>query len=191
MRRAHVTRASAALVALSAAWVGLASAPASAQSPARSAPPGFLEEFDGQFDTAARKLVALAEAMPESTYDWSPGPEVASVAEVYMHIARYNYMYPHENMGMDAPVAPAEYGRWEGEVADKERVVEILTASMEYVRSVAASMSASDLDQTTMLYGREVGQWAVLLQLVTHMSEHLGQSIAYARMNDVVPPWSR
>lgn len=177
--------ATAAAVATGASWA----VPSAAS--AQSAPPGFLDELDGQFDTAARKLVALAEAMPESTYDWSPGPGVASVAEVYMHIARYNYMYPHENMGMEAPVSPAEYGRWEGEVTDKEQVVEILAESMEYVRSVAASMSASDLDQTTMLYGREVGQWAVLLQLVTHMSEHLGQSIAYARMNDVVPPWSR
>lgn len=177
--------ATAAAVAMGASW---AVPPAAS---AQSAPPGFLEEFEGQFDAAARKLVALAEAMPESTYDWSPGDGVADVARVYMHIARYNYMYPHENMGMDTPVSPAEYGGWEGGVTDKERVVEILTESMEYVRSVAASMSASELDLATTLYGREVGQWAVLLQLVTHMSEHLGQSIAYARMNDIVPPWSR
>ena len=158
---------------------------------AQSAPPGFQEEFEGQFDTAARKLVALAEAMPGSAYGWSPGPGVASVAEVFMHIARYNYMYPHEMMGMASPVDPAEYGRWEAEVRDKEEVVRILAASMDYVRDVAASMEPAGLDRPTMLYGREVGQWAVLLQLVTHMSEHLGQSIAYARMNDVVPPWSR
>jgi hypothetical protein len=36
-----------------------------------------------------------------------------------------------------------------------------------------------------------VPRWAVMLQLVAHMNEHLGQSIAYARANDVVPPWSR
>jgi len=28
-------------------------------------------------------------------------------------------------------------------------------------------------------------------QLVAHMNEHLGQSIAYARANEIVPPWSR
>ena len=47
------------------------------------------------------------------------------------------------------------------------------------------------IDAERTLYGRQVGEWAVLLQLVTHMNEHLGQSIAYARMNGVVPPWSR
>jgi hypothetical protein len=107
-----------------------------------------------------------------------------------MHIARYNYMYPHENMGRETPIPPSEYRRWEEEVSSKAEVVEILTASMEYVRGVAEEMGASDLGSGTMLYGREVGEWAVLLQLVTHMNEHLGQSIAYARMNGIVPPWS-
>jgi uncharacterized damage-inducible protein DinB len=62
---------------------------------------------------------------------------------------------------------------------------------MEYVRGVAAEMDAERLAAETTLYGRQVGEWAVLLQLVAHMNEHLGQSIAYARMNGVVPPWSR
>ncbi len=157
---------------------------------AQSTPPGFMEEFDGQFGASASKLVALAEAMPASTYDWSPGEGVASVARVFMHIARYNYMYPHENMGRATPVAPADYRRWEDEVRDKASVVRILSESMDYVRSVAADTSSDQLGNGTMLYGRQVGQWAVLLQLVTHMNEHLGQSIAYARMNGVTPPWS-
>lgn len=166
-------------------------APAAQRAEAHGSPPGFMEEFEGQFGASSQKLVALARAMPASTYDWSPGEGVASVARVFMHIARYNYMYPHENMGRPSPVSRAEYARWEDEVSDKDEVVEILEASMEYVRDVAGSMSRSDLDEATMLYGRSVGEWAVLLQLVTHMNEHLGQSIAYARMNGVVPPWSR
>lgn len=157
------------------------------------APPDFLQEFEGQFGASARKLVALAEAMPESTYDWSPGEGVASVARVYMHIARYNYMYPHENMGRDTPVPPEEYARWEDAAGgmDKAEVVRILSESMDYVRGVAEAMDAEALDEPTMLYGRQVGEYAVLFQLIAHMNEHLGQSIAYARTNGVVPPWSR
>ena len=154
------------------------------------APGDFLAEFQGQFGASAQKLVALAEAMPASTYDWSPGEGVASVARVFMHIARYNYMYLHENMGRVSPVHPDEYGRWEDEASDKDQVVAILQESMQYVRDVVESSDTGSLDRETMLYGRDVGEWAVLLQLVTHMNEHLGQSIAYARMNDVVPPWS-
>jgi len=159
---------------------------------AQSAPPDFLAEFEGQFDASASKLIALAEAMPASTYDWSPGEGVASVARVYMHIARYNYMYPHDNLGRDTPVGPEAYSQWEDEAneMDKAEVVEILTASMDYVRSLARSMNEDDVGRETTLYGRQVGEWAVLFQLVAHMNEHLGQSIAYARMSGVVPPWS-
>ena len=182
-----------AVVALTAAATTLLATGGVTQASAQSTPPDFLAEFEGQFGGSARKLVALAEAMPESSYDWSPGDGVASVARVFMHIARYNYMYPHENMGRETPVSPDEYRAWE-DAADgmgKDEVVRILTASMEYVRGIADSMDASALDRSTVLYGRDVGEWAVLLQLVTHMNEHLGQSIAYARMNGVVPPWSR
>ncbi|MDA0328013.1 MAG: DinB family protein [Gemmatimonadetes bacterium] len=158
---------------------------------AQSTPPNFLEEFEGQFEASASKLVALAAAMPPAAYSWSPGEGVASVASVYMHIARYNYMYPDENLGLTTPISSAEYDRWEESVTDKAEVVAILAASMDYVREVAGAMSDDQLEESTMLYGRRVGQWAVLLQLVTHMNEHLGQSIAYARMNQIVPPWSR
>ena len=155
---------------------------------AQSAPPGFRQEFSGQFGASARKLVALAEAMPAASYDWQPMDGVASVARVYMHIARYNYMYPDQNLGVEAPLA---YDAFEDEVRQKEDVVEALSASMEHVRSVLDGMSDVDLEAPTRLYGRDVAKWAVLLQLVTHINEHLGQSIAYARMNGVVPPWSR
>jgi len=159
---------------------------------AQSTPPGFLVEFEGQFRGSSSKVVALAEAMPASSYAWSPADGVASVSRVLLHIARYNYMYPHENMGRTSPVSPDEYGRWEdaSDSMSKDEVVRIVTQSMDYVRGVARDMDAAALDTGTTLYGRDVGEWAVLLQLVTHMNEHLGQSIAYARMNGVVPPWS-
>jgi uncharacterized damage-inducible protein DinB len=158
---------------------------------AQGAPPDFLEEFEGQFGASASKLVALARAMPAESYAWSPGEGVYSVARVYAHISHYNYMYPHQNLDRPTPFSASEYGRWEEEVTDKDEVLEILEGSMEYVRSIASEMGASDLDRKTRLYGREVGEWAVLFQLIAHMNEHLGQAIAYARMNGVVPPWSR
>jgi uncharacterized damage-inducible protein DinB len=154
----------------------------------QAAPPGFRAEIGGQFQASARKLVALAEAMPESSMTWRPMEGVASVADAYMHIARYNYYYPDVALG----VAPgADYEAWQGHVTDKAEVVRILRTSMDHVRAVMDGLTDEDLNRPTRLYGREVGQWAVLLQLVTHMNEHLGQEIAYARMNGVAPPWSR
>lgn len=150
----------------------------------------FRDEFLGQFDASAEKLVALARAIPAEHYGWEPMEGVASVAQAFMHIARYNYGYPATALGVPAP-AGIDYESWEAQVTDKERAVAILERSMEHVRQVARGMDAAALEKQTRLYGRDVPQWAVLFQLITHMNEHLGQEIAYARMNGVVPPWSR
>ena len=170
------------------AFAALATAAASNLS-AQSTPPNFLVEFEEQFNASAEKLVALSKVMPESAYEWTPMEGVASVARVYMHIARYNYAYP-ERMDVDSPMGASIYDTWEEGVTDKAEVVGILETSMEHVRGVAGKMGAMGMEGETELYGRDVGEWAVLFQLITHMNEHLGQSIAYARMNHVVPPWS-
>jgi len=166
--------------------LALLAPPAAAQGP----PPDFRTEFLGQFEASAEKLVALARAMPASSYDWRPMEGVASVADAYMHIARYNYYYPETALGVSAP-RDVEYEKLEGVVTAKERVVPVLERSLEHVRTHVREMSDEELAETTRLYGRDVPAWSVLLQLVTHMNEHLGQQIAYARSNRVVPPWSR
>ena len=150
---------------------------------------GFGEELRGQFEGSAEKLVALAEAMPAESYSWQPMEGVYTVAAAYMHVARYNYMYPDMYLGVDAP-AGVDYASLEERVTTKGEAVRVLASSMDHVRRILDGMSDADLAKPAELYGREVESWAVLLQLLTHMNEHLGQAIAYARMNRVVPPWS-
>lgn len=151
---------------------------------------GFGGELRGQFEASAEKLVALAEAMPAESYSWQPMEGVYTVAAAYMHVARYNYMYPDMYLGVDAP-AGVDYASLEERVTTKGEAVRVLASSMDHVRGILDGMSDADLAKPAELYGREVESWAVLLQLLTHMNEHLGQAIAYARMNRVVPPWSR
>jgi len=147
------------------------------------------DEMMRHFSTSMRKLQALAEAMPAETYTWSPGEGVMEVGHVYMHVARYNYLYPTQNLQMDLPDG-IEMDRMES-VRDKAQVLAAMDRSREWVLEAVGAMSDQDLEAETELYGRAVPRWTVLVQLVAHMNEHLGQSIAYARMNGVVPPWSR
>lgn len=167
--------------------------PAHSQSAAAGAPGsppvGFKAEFLGQLGAASQKLMSLAEAMPPASYAWRPSDGVASVAEAYMHIARYNYYYPANSLDAPAP-SDVDYEQLEGVVNAKAEVVPALRRSLEHVRQVVERMTDEDLAAMTRLYGREVPRWSVLLQLITHMNQHLGQEIAYARMNGVVPPWS-
>lgn len=159
-----------------------------AQSPSRAAA-AFQDEFSMQFESSMERLIALAEAMPAGSYDWRPGEGVMSVARVYAHIAHYNYRYPSDQLGVALPADITLDGL--ESTAEKDEVVELLRASREFVRLALEEMPPSRMNQPVMLYGREVGGWAVLFQLLAHMNEHLGQSIAYARMNGVVPPWSQ
>jgi uncharacterized damage-inducible protein DinB len=102
-------------------------------------------------------------------------------------VARYNYLYPATSLG-----APAPDGRDADaaeDLTDKAQLVSRLKESRDHVRGVVASLK--NPESATKQYGRAVPQWSVLLQLVSHMNEHLGQSVAYARMNGIVPPWSR
>lgn len=147
------------------------------------------DELLMQFETSMDKFIALAEAMPADRYRWAPGEGVMEVGRVFMHVARYNYLYPSGNMGASLP-AGVDMGGMEA-VRDKDQVLRSLEASRAYVRETVGGRSAAELTRETRLYGRAVEEWSVLVQLVAHMNEHLGQSIAYARMNGVVPPWSR
>lgn len=160
------------------------------KAPAQAAPStaaGFVTEVMLQFDASMEKFIALAEAIPADKFNWSPGPGTMSVAKVYGHVARYNYLYPATSLGAKAPDGrDADAAE---DITDKAQMVARLKESRDHVKKVVTGLQNPGAD--TKQYGRAVPQWSVLLQLVSHMNEHLGQSIAYARMNNIVPPWSR
>ncbi len=162
----------------------LAGPPALAQAPTPSR-----DELLMHFNGSMEKFIALAKAMPADRYAWRPDTGVMSVAHVYAHVAHYNYAYPSGNMNVPVPAGLA-LDTLE-RVSDKAQIVALLEQSAAYVRTSIGAMSDADLSRLTRLYGRDVPRWAVALQLVAHMNEHLGQSIAYARMNRIAPPWSQ
>jgi hypothetical protein len=147
------------------------------------------DEMIRHFDESMSKVIALAAAMPADKFLWKPSSAAMPVGHVYAHIARYNFWYLTSEMGL--PAAPGIGVDTLEAMRNKEQIVSLLRRSSDYVKKSVAAMPAAELDKQTRLYGRPVAQWAVLVQLVAHMNEHLGQSIAYARSNNVVPPWSR
>lgn len=147
--------------------------------------------FDAQGDLLAnladteKKIVSLAEAMPQDKYSWRPAEGVRSVSEVFMHIAGANYMIPNF-IGVKPPAGISR--DMEKTVTDKAKVVEHLKQSFAHVRQ--AIEASTDPTKPAKLFGRDTTYNNVKLLIVTHLHEHLGQSIAYARMNKVTPPWS-
>ncbi len=168
--------------------IGIAVVMGAVPAVAQSAATDYRDEFMHHFRQSTRKIMSLAEAMPEDLYTWSPGPGVMPVGQVYMHIARYNYFYPETALGIPAP-SDIDVPNLES-ITDKAKVTKLLRQSVEHVRQHVSRMTTEDLTRTTTLYRRQIAGWAVLFQLLAHMNEHVGQSVSYARMNGIVPPWS-
>jgi len=51
-------------------------------------------------------------------------------------------------------------------------------------------MSDASLEKPVDFFGNKMSTRSILMVLLSHMHEHLGQSIAYARTVGVVPPWT-
>ena len=161
-----------------------------AAAPARGADPatGFRGEYIAEVDAVGKKLLDLANAVPAEKYSWRPAPGVRSVGEVYVHVAGGNYMIP-SFMGVKPPEGINR--DMEKTVTEKGKVVDVLKKSVENVKTMAAGMSDADLEKKVKAFGgREMSQRQLMLIILNHMHEHLGQSIAYARSNGVTPPWS-
>lgn len=158
------------------------------QNAAKAMPPmtGFRAEFFANLDEVQEKILDLAQSTPASKYTWRPGSDVRSVSEVYMHIAGANYFLA-TFLGVPAPADRKE--DLEKKITKKEDVIAELHRSFDHLRAAAAK--TEDLEKQVKMFNSTTTHRGVLMTILSHLHEHLGQSIAYGRMNGVVPPWSR
>jgi uncharacterized damage-inducible protein DinB len=146
------------------------------------------------FDNLERQAIDLAKAIPEDKYDWRPAPGVRSIREVCLHIAYGNQLMLNISNGIEKDALYKQIQdqlKREGEKLTKDQVIEAMTAGFKTVREALQSASAGSLSRDIDFFGRATTRRAVLVALDVHIGEHLGQLIAYARMNGIVPPWSK
>jgi uncharacterized damage-inducible protein DinB len=145
---------------------------------------------------AEKKVIALANAMPESAYAWRPGPGVRSAGEVFQHIASDNYFLP---VLLDMP-APKETGitkeyktaeAFEKRPLNKAAVIAELEKSFAFLRNSMNATTDAQLNTAVDMFGQKSTTRALWISTATHLHEHLGQLIAYARSNKITPPWSK
>lgn len=150
---------------------------------------GYRAEFFQVLDSAEGDFVALAETMPEHLFEWRPAEGVRSYAEVCLHIAMTNFTGP--NMIGASPPPGLERDGYEQSLRTKAEIVAELKRSFRHLRT--SVLAVSDDEQDTEIrgwYGPTTYRGALHI-MNEHLGEHLGQSIAYARINGVVPPWNR
>jgi uncharacterized damage-inducible protein DinB len=180
-------------ILVAAAISATAALPLRAQQAERA---GLVGDFLRDVSEVQEKIMGLARAMPADKWDWRPGPGVRSVGEVFLHIAADNYFIP----GTIGPAAPAETKitseyktavAFETRKLSRDATIAELEKSWAFLRKALSETTDAKLAQKFPAFGPNATVQGAWVLAVTHVHEHLGQAIAYARMNGIVPPWSK
>ena len=134
------------------------------------------------------RITSLAEAIPEDTYSWRPGEGVRSTSEQLVHTIAASYFIP-SMMGGDKPEHITQ--DLEKTLTDKDDILKELKSSFTAATKFLKEYDTSKYEEMVKTPFGEYTQRNMILILNNHYHEHLGQLIAYARVNGVVPPWSQ
>jgi hypothetical protein len=164
-------------------------APAAAQAPA-----GVMVDLLKDVQEAKGKIVGLAKAMPDSAWEWRPDPAARSTKEVFVHVTADNYFIP---VGAGS-TAPAETGigedyktvaAFEKRSRTREQILAELETSFTFLEQQMTA--TTEVKLATPSKWPKMSTRQLWIASTTHLHEHLGQLIAYARSNKITPPWSR
>lgn len=151
--------------------------------------PGIRGEIIANLNEAGDKVIELAGAVPARKWAWRPAKGVRSVGEVYRHVAQGNYLMC-SFLGVKLPMSMDELRKLETTPESPDKTIQALKDSYAFAARAIADTPESELATTVQFFGQTMSKEALMFEIASHSHEHLGQSIAYARMNGVVPPWT-
>jgi hypothetical protein len=139
-------------------------------------------------DRVQKKFVDLANALPADKLTWRPSADSRSFAEVFLHVAGERYGI----LGLMGAAPPAGFDgkTFEKSTTDRAQVVAELNKSWEFAQKAIDGMSNADFAKLLPKLGPQANAGDVVYILVADAHEHLGQLVAYARANGIVPPWT-
>src|SRR5882724_10514721 len=142
---------------------------------------GIQAAFAKDAGTLSDKFTGLARVMA-GKYDWKPGQGVRSVGDVFNLIVAEN--------GYLARTLTGAAGERPAPITDPEKLQEALKTSYANLQQTITGLSDADLKVPVKVFGKDMTKEGAVRYLFGDQHEHLGQSVAYARSNGVVPPWS-
>ena len=158
---------------------------------AADAPSGVRGEILANMMDAGGKLQELAAAVPDGKYNWKPSKDVRSAGQVYLHVVSANYLFP-SLLGLDLkPVMSMdELMKLDTQTMEPAKIRTMLKESYDHATKAIQMLPDSELETQVEFFGMKMSKRATIMLLASHSHEHLGQSIAYARANNVTPPWT-
>jgi uncharacterized damage-inducible protein DinB len=149
---------------------------------------GYRSEVLAEVMIQEDKFTRLAEVIPAEKYAWRPSADVRSFAEVFLHVSAANYNL-YKLVGTPPP-SGIDIKNLEKSTTDKAKVIATLKDSFAHAKQAIKAMPDADLDKSMDWFGGKNTERGILLFIVRHAAEHLGQSISYARFIGIVPPWT-
>ena len=150
--------------------------------------------FINDLDTLRGKFLGLAEAFPQDKYTWRPMDGVRSVSEVLMLAAFEGYNFIPSTFGAKgADLGTREEAAKLRTLTDKAQVIEHLNKGFAHAKKELEALDPATLTgrRKIMISPNPLAVTDIALGVGGDLHEHLGQMIAYARMNHIVPPWSK
>ena len=144
----------------------------------------FQAAFGEDAGKLSKKFTALAQAMA-GKYEWKPGQGVRSVGDVF------NLIVEENGLLADTLTGKTSTGAVPASITDPGKMQDALKASYANLQKAITGLSDNDLQTQIKLFGRDMTKQGAVMLILEDQHEHLGQSIAYARSNGVVPPWSK
>ena len=148
--------------------------------------------FIADLDTIHEKFLGLAQAFPQDKYTWRPMDGVRSVSEVLMLAAMEGYSFIPTSFGAKAAdLGSREEAAKLRTLSDKAQVIEHLNKGFAHAKKELQALDPATLTGKRKVMGQDRSAADVVLFIGGDLHEHLGQMIAYARTNHIVPPWSK
>jgi len=151
---------------------------------AQAQPAKFQAAFGEDAGTLSKKFTGLAQVMA-GKYEWKPGQGVRSVGDVF------NLIVEENGLLADALTGKTNTGTEPAPITDPGKMQDALKASYANLQKAITGLSDNDLQTRVKLFGEDMTKQDAVMLILEDQHEHLGQSIAYARTNGVVPPWSK
>ena len=145
-------------------------------------------EFLDEVSFYEQRFLRLADAVPSDKYNWRPAEGVRTMGEVYAHVANSNYAFARmlgtpPPAGFDPKIAIASGG-------DKAKDIQELKDSFVHFRNAILAIKDSELEKEIKGPRGQTTFRGLFFLISGHYGEHLGQAVAYARANSIVPPWT-
>jgi uncharacterized damage-inducible protein DinB len=149
---------------------------------------GVWQGFDGEWLHVSRQIVSLAESIPADKYSWRPAAGVRSTAEVINHVTLANFFL----LRYTGPALPADLKAegFDNRITEKADAIAWLKRSLDAVKAAHAGIKPEELQRKVKVSGRDATVDGMYLRIIVHANEHMGQLVAYARVNGIAPPWS-